>query len=87
MRTTAATPPALTWTAEPEGKGFWRVFDQNAVLVARHCLMEDAFVIGAAPHLLQACRFALWQLSRRQPDLVATKDALAKAVARTGHAV
>ena len=64
-----------------------RPFDGNGVLVARHCLMEDAFLIAAAPELLRSCRFALWQFAGRQPDLDATRDALAKAIAQPGHVV
>lgn len=44
-------------------------------------------MIAAAPHLLRACRFTLWQVAGRQPDLAATPAALAKAIATTGHTV
>lgn len=49
-------PTPASWFAEAAADGFWRVFDTDSVIIASHCVMEDARLIAAAPDLLAACR-------------------------------
>lgn len=49
-------PPPSSWFAEVGHDGFWRVFDTDSVVIASHCVLEDAHLIAAAPDLLAACR-------------------------------
>ena len=49
-------PPAESWTAEPRGDGFFHVFNQDSIVVADRCVVEEAVLIGAAPRMLEQCR-------------------------------
>jgi len=55
-RTLSPVPPPSSWFAEVRPDGFWHVFDADSVVIASHCVLEDARLIAAAPDLLAACR-------------------------------
>jgi hypothetical protein len=61
------TPPAHLealdahdrWRTEPDRDGFYSVVNQDGVIVAQHCVMEQAQLIVATPSLLQSVRSAV----------------------------
>ena len=54
--TASPVPPPFSWFAEVGSDGFWRVYDNDSVVIASRCVREDARLITAAPDLLAACR-------------------------------
>ncbi|OIO55434.1 hypothetical protein AUJ46_01275 [Candidatus Peregrinibacteria bacterium CG1_02_54_53] len=66
-------PPPSSWFAEVGPDGFWRVFDADSVIIASHCVREDAHLIAAAPHLLAACRTFV-RLAHRNKEALAAMD-------------
>lgn len=72
-RTPSPVPLPSSWFAEVGPDGFWRVFDTESVVIASHCVLEDAHLTAATPDLLAACR-AFVRLTYRNKEALARID-------------
>jgi len=49
------SPAKTTWAAEVRQEGWYQVVEDDKVIIASECVREDAFLIAAAPELLETC--------------------------------
>jgi hypothetical protein len=85
-KTASAHTPG-PWTPELDYSGtHW--FVEHQMGGERYTLVDDisdeadARLIAAAPELLEACRFALDQIMRQQPEWAKTHDVLIAAIGK-----